>query len=142
MGKVTLKEKSTVHSAFTPLFTGHHDCTLGWEGCSLACGKVTSDLQPLAVSVIFPVLLCTREALMTRHSRLGGKEGQFSLHQESQPVYFSFSSSRNGTQGLAYTSKCSAAEPYTQTLFFFLDRVYAVYTSLKLRILLLLSAEC
>lgn len=95
----------------------------------------------LAVSMIFPVLLCTREALTTRHSRFGGKKGHVSSYQESQLVYFLFSSSRNGTQGLACLSKCSIAEPCTHTLFVF-DRVSVAYGSLKLIILLLLSAEC
>lgn len=43
----------------------------------------------LAVAMIFPVFLCTREALTTRHSRFEGKKGHVSSYQESQLVYFS-----------------------------------------------------
>lgn len=43
----------------------------------------------LDVAMIFPVFLCTREALTTRHSRFGDKKGHVSSYQESQLVYFS-----------------------------------------------------
>lgn len=43
----------------------------------------------LVVAMIFPVLLCIREALTTRHSRFGGKKGHVSSYQESQLVYCS-----------------------------------------------------
>lgn len=146
MEKMTLKARPLLPSVPSALQPCSQNIMAAPQAGKAAHGPVVKCSLPfcshLAVSMIFAVLLCTREALTTRHTRFEGKKGHVSSYQESQLVYL-FPSSRNGTQGLARLSKCSLVPtPCFFVCFCFFDRVSVAYGSLKLIILLLLSAEC